>query len=352
MSGLNKRLLSNQAGFSLVELLVGLVIGLLATLVIMQVFSAFEGQKRATTGGADAQTNGSIGLSQIQRDVQSAGFGLPLPMADKDNSALKCTASSFDHDVDPATPDLSLSPITIVDGAVSDTVTIRYSTTGLGSVPVKITDALNPTSTGLAVDNNIGCAAGNVALINQGTSCVMTRIASVTNAPDHIVLAATTPAGAPIVNTAKIACMGNWQEFTYEVVDNQLVLNGDPIVAEIVNMQAQYGISATADSNQVVSWVNATGAWEDPAIDDRNRIKAVRISVVARNGLLEKEVVTVPCTTAQGTVNNGPCAWDDTGLDAAPEIDLSADGDWQNYRYRAYETVIPLRNMLWSKDAL
>ena len=33
----------NQQGFSLIEILVGLVIGLLATLVIMQVFSVFEG---------------------------------------------------------------------------------------------------------------------------------------------------------------------------------------------------------------------------------------------------------------------------------------------------------------------
>ena len=46
----DKRTFNNQAGFSLVELMVGLVIGLMATLVIMQVFSTFEGQKRTTTG--------------------------------------------------------------------------------------------------------------------------------------------------------------------------------------------------------------------------------------------------------------------------------------------------------------
>lgn len=341
-----------QAGFSLVELMVGLVIGLLATLVIMQTFSAFEEQKRSTTGGADAQTNAGISLSQIQRDVQSAGFGLPLPMADKDNSSLKCAATSFDHDNDAGTPDLSLSPISIVNGAISDTVTVRYSNTGMGSVPVKITDAISPTATGLAVENNIGCSAGDVVLINQGSSCLMTRVAAVSNTPDRIVLDPATPEGAPVENMAKIACMGNWQEFTYEVVNNELLLNGEPIVAEVVNMQAQYGISATANSNNVVSWVDATAEWAVPTVDERNRIKAIRIAVVARNGLLEKEVVTAPCTTALGTVNNGPCAWDDTGLDPAPAIDLSADADWQRYRYKAYETVIPLRNMLWSKDAL
>ena len=80
---------AKQYGFSLVELMVGLVIGLLATLVIIQVFSTFEGQKRSTSGSSDAQTNGSIALMSIQRNVQMAGYGLPLPMADKINSVLK-----------------------------------------------------------------------------------------------------------------------------------------------------------------------------------------------------------------------------------------------------------------------
>ena len=28
-----------------------------------------------------------------------------------------------------------------------------------------------------------------------------------------------------------------------------------------------------------------------------------------------------------------------------------ADGtDWRNYRYRVYETTVPLRNLIWSND--
>ena len=58
--------------------------------------------------------------------------------------------------------------------------------------------------------------------------------------------------------------------------------------------------------------------------------------------------VTNPCTTSMGTVNNGPCAWDDAGSSiAAPPIDLSADANWRRYRYRVYETIIPLRNVMW-----
>lgn len=346
----------SQVGFSLVELLVGLIIGLLATLVIMQVFSVFESQKRSTSGNADAQTNGSIALHSIQRDVQMAGFGLPVPIADKENTSLKCDPSpTFDHDADPATPSLGLFPLVITDG-VSDVVTVRYSrAASFGAIPVKIIDPANATAAaGMAIENNLGCQVDDIVLINQGTSCVMTKIANAHGDPDftHVTLAATTPLGAPLSTGSKLTCMGNWQDYRYEVLNNQLMLNGDPVVSEVVNLQAQYGLSATANSGVVTSWVNATGAWAAPTVTERNRIKAIRIVVVARNGLLEKEVVTASCTTVQGTVNNGPCAWDDTDFSAAPLIDLSADANWQNYRYKAFETIIPLRNMLWSKDAL
>ena len=86
-----------QAGFSLVEIMVGMVIGLLATLVIVQIMSAFEAQKRVTTGNADAQTNGGITLFGIERDLQMAGFALmftaipPLPAsAPNPGSPLRC----------------------------------------------------------------------------------------------------------------------------------------------------------------------------------------------------------------------------------------------------------------------
>ena len=76
-----------QAGFTLIELMVGMAIGLLATIIIMQVMSLFEAQRRTTTGSADAQTNGGIALYSIAREVQMAGYGL-LPITD---SALECT---------------------------------------------------------------------------------------------------------------------------------------------------------------------------------------------------------------------------------------------------------------------
>ena len=65
-----------QKGVTLVELMVALVIGAITVLAIQQVMAMFEGQKRASTGGADAQVNGAIALFTLEREIRQAGYGL------------------------------------------------------------------------------------------------------------------------------------------------------------------------------------------------------------------------------------------------------------------------------------
>ena len=49
-----------QRGISLIEMMVGVVIGLLAVLVIYQTFAVAEGVKRQTISAGDAQKTGLI----------------------------------------------------------------------------------------------------------------------------------------------------------------------------------------------------------------------------------------------------------------------------------------------------
>jgi type IV pilus assembly protein PilW len=356
-----------QVGITLVEILVGLVIGMLATLVIMQVFSTFEGQKRTTTGNADAQTNGSIALFNIQRDVQMAGFGLPV--FDTQNPPLKCdktptttTLPTVDHDGSATTPDIGMSPLTIADGGggASDTLSVRYSLDGATAKGGIVVQIISMSGNDAGVDNNLGCNNGDVVLLSAGNVCAMTRVNDADLAADttHITLKNATGASAG----ASLACMGQWNQFTYQVVNNQLQRNDAstvaaiPFVSEIVNMQAQYGVSDVATNNQVTRWVDASGATWGAAmtVADRNRIKAVRVAVVARNGLLEKANVdgSTVCSSLNSAAPTGICAWAGTADSPAPAIDLSSDANWQKYRYRVYETIIPLRNMIWSKNTL
>lgn len=68
------RTLHHTLGFTLVEIMVGMVIAMLGIIIMMQMFSIFEGQKRTTTGGGDVQNSGAIAMYGIQQGIQQAGY--------------------------------------------------------------------------------------------------------------------------------------------------------------------------------------------------------------------------------------------------------------------------------------
>ena len=123
-----------------------------------------------------------------------------------------------------------------------------------------------------------------------------------------------------------------------------------------MNIQAQYGISENILSNQVTKWVDATDDYANtsakPTISNRKLIKAIRIAVVARNNKIENEVVSFACSAQNAANPTGLCAWAGTATSPSPAIDLTATPNWNRYRYRVFETVIPLRNMVWNLKSL
>lgn len=347
---------SGSSGFSIVELMIGLTIGLLVLLIIMQVFSVYEDQKRTTTSTSDAQTNGNIALALIKRDAQMAGFGL-LPMDPAStmatNIAYRCDPSpTYDHDNDALTPAIDvLFPLVITDDAGpdgSDSITIRYGDPQGGGVPVEV---LSVTGLDIGVETNLGCRDNDTVLAVQGTACTMTRVNDGDLAVETTSITVENAAGITL-GTA-LACMGQWQQRIYSVNNNaQLALNDMPNTTGIVNIQAQYGISNVGNSNQITQWVDASGIWAAPTVANRNRIKAVRVAVVARDGKRDTNVVTATCSSLTAPDPTGLCTWAGSAGSPAPAIDLSALADWDHYRYRVFETIIPLRNMVWSRGVL
>jgi type IV pilus assembly protein PilW len=344
-----------SAGFSLIELMIGMTLGLLSVIIIMQVMSLFEAQRRSTTGSADAQTNGGIALFSIVRDAQLAGFGL-LPIT---NSALECTTVTYG-----GTGVTSLSPVGITEIAATgttpatDTVTFRYASSQMGGAISQITAMAGAVA---SVGSNLGCAVNDMVLVSSGSSCAISQATAVsTAAPYTVTLSNTTLAAAG----ANLACLGNWNEVTYAVntatgnLDRTVIVNGvsttTPSVVGVVNLQAQYGIAATSNSNQITQWVDASGGtWAAPTVANRNRIKAVRVAVVARNDRLEPSAVSAACSSTSAAAPTGLCAWAGSVANPAPAIDLSpGNANWSRYRYRVFETIIPLRNIVWAKDTL
>ena len=169
------------------------------------------------------------------------------------------------------------------------------------------------------------------------------------------------PNNAGMVVGNRLACIGQWNQYAFSVNNNALqrsVSNAAaaPVVADIVMIQAQYGISNAVASNQITSWVDATGVWAataaTPNLANRKLIKAVRVAVIARNSKIENQVVSTDCDSETSATPNGVCAWAGSATSPAPVVNLTGTANWDRYRYRVYETVIPLRNMVWSLKSL
>jgi type IV pilus assembly protein PilW len=115
-----------------------------------------------------------------------------------------------------------------------------------------------------------------------------------------------------------------------------------PIASDIVDLQAEYGI-ADAGSQDVSSWQKATGAWASPlSAANTARIKAVRFAMVARSGEYERPDSSGACTTTTSAMAANWSSW--ATFDPTKYSD-----DWQCYRYKVFETVVPLRNVIWAK---
>lgn len=368
-----------QSGLSLVELLIGLIIGLVATLAISNVFSSFEARKRVITGASDAQSSGVLALYYLQRDAQNAGYGLPLYNS-SDPSPLLCP---IDTSINQNGVVINLSPAIIEDGgAGNDIVRIRYGTSPSGGASVRATGLMNAPT----LDSRlIGCQVNDVVLFHQtpaSPKCSMARIEKL-NADrtiKNLTELSTAPTANPVTDLngsdwVRFSCLGAWNQYEYRISANQeLTRTGGtitsnpfpdstavPIASDIVALQAQYGVATTLDAtststtgaaylNRVDQWVDATGGFGSAmSLVDRNRIRAIRIAVVARDGMLQKQNVSQACDGA--AVGLGKvCIW---ASDATPaSVDLTGIANWQRYRYRVYETVIPLRNVMWNRDAL
>ena len=81
---------------------------------------------------------------------------------------------------------------------------------------------------------------------------------------------------------------------------------------------------------------------------DWRQVLAVRIAIVARSAQFEKEDVTRgnPLWDVGATVTVAGSAA--CGSSRCLTLKVDDEPDWQRYRYKVFDTVIPLRNLLWN----
>lgn len=340
-----------NSGFSLVEVMVGAVIGLLTTLVIFQVYAVFESQKRTTTAAGDAQQNGTLALYLLERDLRMAGYGVSNPLV---NGCLL-----------PA-PRAPFSPVTITTGAAGapDSITLNMGNTSTMPASTNIT-TLSAATVQVQNPNALGYNVGDAVLLYEpsNNNCDLLTINSITvpggNAPASMVFDHTPIGAFNAPDSTQLYNLGpGFVTRTYAInANSQLTMldNGaavaDVLSDNIVSLKIQYGkddgSNGGAVDDGIVDTYNATAPANST---DWSRVLTLRLSVIARSSLQERTAVTGTCTNPGSGINRGPCAWVDTATTPAPVVNLGAAGGiWQNYRYRVYETIIPLRNTIWKR---
>jgi len=335
---------TSQRGFSLIEVMVGIVIGMIAVLVIYQVFAAAEGIKRNTTSVGDAQQNGLLSSFMLNIELANANNGMAFAM--KELGTCPATAN-------PATTFRPI-PVLISDGGaddVPDAMVISYSAAQRLVAPAPFL-ASAAAGADYAVQSPLGFKTDDLILaISLAGDCAISRVTGVT-APDvnGMVTVSHTGAGVGFSTDSVLLDLGpkkSNQRMAYDVASGVLrstqlwdaagAANPDPpspIASNIVNLKVVYGIDNGAGG---VTWTAATGQWSDANvlaanISQLSKIRAVRIGIVVRGEQWDKNAGNYTWTLFDGAVQR-------TGT-------INAAGG--NYRYRVYETTIPLRNPIWN----
>ena len=361
-----------QRGVTLVELMIGMLVGMLAILIISQVLLSAESQKRTATGGADAQVNGALALYSLQRNVEQAGYGLsstpdiigcPINVS-YNGSAL----SGF-----PAT----LAPVVITPqasraaGSVGDSIRVLASSTNAVTVPQRvIPPRFVPGNSTFNVRSTVGYSQGDLALvaIDSTSPC---WIFQVNGAPGPTTLprndsATWNAAGTPSIaydDGAVMVNLGTLVDNRYEINNEALEVSSFDIATptarvtrqlqpDIVQLRAFYGrdTSTIVGNDGVVDVFDQTtpttnAAWQ--------KVLTLRVIAVARSAIYEKEMVTT--ANPRWSVGSSPAVSGATtcpsGSGSCVELNVGAgatgDVPAKHYRYKIFETVIPLRNMLW-----
>ena len=387
----NARLPRLSRGFTLVELMVGVLIGLIGTVVIFQVFAVSESQKRTTTGGSDAQQNGVFGLFQIERDVRMAGYGM------NHMALMGCQINGW-YEATNQTFSFKLVPVEIINGAggLPDRVRIAYSDSDLFMAPAKFTQSMPNSSAAFKVDNKYGFREGDLVVAAQdGKPCTLAQASNVPSDDTNVIhnsgnytnsegaqvpTVYNRPGGLPAPNDVKYDI---WNDVsgtggrlynlgaaptivTYQIIANQLVQTnelqpGDPastfaLADGVVQLQAQYGYDGNGDgrvpsdatSNEVLV-PGATDQWSSSmpvaaGAAEWTRIIAVRLVVTARSITPEKPD---PTLAACNTTTAYPRWVTPAPIGVDINIELADPANWKCYRYRTFEVMVPIRNMLW-----
>lgn len=345
---------SKQAGFSLVEVMAGMLIGLVTVVVIFQVLTLSEGYKRNATGTSDALENGAVSLFLLERDIRQGGAGLERSRFGDLINASDGSTRTFDF---------TLAPVLIAPGAgnLADSITVVYGNSiASGDVKKVAPPGMTSVSDPVTVTSAYGFANNDLFIIAApGVNGSLGQVTSIVgNTLNHIDTAAangirynedgfpvTYPADSFVMNLGGLNGSASPGVNQWAVTNNRLTLTrhlvsgaADQIADNVITVKAQYGLDTDGDNVVDTFTLNTAAANGLPAGATFGQIRAVRLAVVTRIGVREKTNVSPSSLKLWPDSTTAPTT---TG----PTIALV--GDARNYRYRVFTATVPLRNVIW-----
>ncbi|MBS1154428.1 MAG: hypothetical protein H6R07_352 [Proteobacteria bacterium] len=399
--------LHKQAGFSLVELLVALIISFLIMFAALGSASFYEANRRNTIGGNTALENAMASVANIQKDARMAGLGIT-----GSNGIATCSTINVYYN-GTTTNATAYSAVSITKGAddqTSDQITFAYSDP-IGTVPVSTlvcknrnkdnqdvcddTNANGPpaASSDIPVLSTVGFTASQVAMLvpppdlkpapdKVPLPCTVVGITAVQDASSRIQIHPTNncnvqdkdpacwnpPNAGPftkltgICNDGTTDCNNN----TKNIPPGTRLMTTGPIrwVTYRINDQQEFekieqtgsaaGLTSVIAENVVMLRVqyglsaSASSSkiikWSNTAAD-QSTVKAIRVVVVGRSPQRVKDKNAAgTCTATTAAPTHGLIVTE--GQDDSIAIDLSSNPDWRCFYYKTTSMTVPLKNIL------
>ncbi len=391
-----------QRGISLVETMIGLVVGMVASLVIIQSFSSSESYRRNLSGSADAMQNAAIAGGYLDMVLQEAGASLVQGrnvwgcrlLVSRGGSAVIPRGSVYPAPFANFPTRVRVLPLGILDGGSgSDVIMVMFGNSGTGNrdVPFDATsDGLtmnvtnnngvglkstgqSPTDLFLSVPQEVSAGPGDCQIVqttsafSNGSPVVdpsldlsvmpstVSGTASLTTIPLNratygaLISSANSPSAfhlgresSPIFSL--ISVNGNGELVDYDMLGR----NGAQTFGEnIFLLKARYGLDngnngGVANDNVIDEWVSpAASGWTLSSLMDGTGSTEQKVDQI-------KAVRLAVVTRSSQLVNSDATT---TQLTLFPDLELSRQvsrslsSEEQKYQYQIFDWVIPLRNM-------
>lgn len=347
--------LARQRGITLIEILIGLVVALVITLVAAGSAKMFGAAQRQGIGTGTATTGSATALAAIKNDLTTAGLGF------FGDSAFKCHRMQLSRNSTTLYDSGTFSPVRVTrdDTTGNDQIDVFYassidsgagvlihgssdgsSATLMSYLPVSVGDAV------LMMPKTAGSTAAPclVRSVTGVTASTETTRQSVTFANTGTYNQVSFTAPPSFAEQDRVVRLGELRWSRYRVNGTDLLLErpleGTSAILQrnVLALRAEYGVN-DGTSGTLTGWQSAASTntpWNAVGGSTVDRVSALRVGIVTRSVQRERE----DPSTGLCIASTGP----GTLLGTAVTADVT---DPNCYRYRSTVFIAPLRNLAW-----